>query len=259
VSQGYIIGGEYVTHVSVQLLPEDGDSEEWPTHKLGLSPVPYEELEDKEARWGKYFPPDKDSNRWPFFMRFPMDDEQVEYFDGTWEVRVNVSTLPNSFEDGPESVSFELDLHINLEKPWVRVTTAVHGRTFNGSTVVVEGAAGDDYQLVFVQTRLDGGDWLMVSTDEEWSYALDTGALGDGTHTIDFRAFDGVIYSDINTSTFQVWTGGGSPGNGDDGSGWDTQTLVIAAGAVLLVVALALVLAITMVRRRSPPDSSGEG
>ncbi|NIP34692.1 MAG: hypothetical protein GWN18_07080, partial [Thermoplasmata archaeon] len=63
-----------------------------------------------------------------------------------------------------------------------------------------------------------------VSTAGDWSYNLDTSELDEGTHTIDFRSYDGLYYSDINASSFEVRSPGPPPDDDDDGFaiGWYT-------------------------------------
>jgi len=256
-TNGFITCESYVTFVLVQLYPKGEDANAWPRYKLGLSPVPYEDLTDPDARWGKYFPPNEFSNKWLFFFGFLMADEDVEYYNGNWVYLVSASTPTDTRYT---SVEFELLLDENLERPWVQVHTAVHGETFNGSIVAILGAAGDDFQLLLVQVRIDSGQWEAVSTAEDWSYNLDTGALDEGYHTIDFRSFDGLHYSNINASSFEVRLVGDPPVN-DDGNGdweWTTQLYLMAGGVILMVIAIALIVSIIIVRRRSPPDSSGE-
>ena len=256
-TQGHISCSYQVTSVSVHLYPRDGEPKAWLNYKLGLSPVWLENLSDPEDRWGKYFPPNETSNRWRFFFGFPMNSEELEYFNGDWVFKVYAMSPRESRND---SVEFELLVDENLEIPWIQVSTIVNDETFDGSIVAIQGTAGDDYQLLLVQVRIDSGQWETVSTAEDWTYNLDTSLLDEGYHNIDFRAFDGRYYSDIDASSFKVQfedeptVNTGDPGEWE----WTTQLYLIAGGVILMVIALALILSIVIVRRRSPPDSSGE-
>ncbi|MCJ2541138.1 MAG: Ig-like domain-containing protein, partial [Candidatus Thermoplasmatota archaeon] len=192
--------------------------------------------------------------RWRFFFRFLMTDDDVEYFNGTWEYHVIVHT---GADTRTERVGFELLLDANLERPWVLLHTSVHGKIFNGSTVVIEGTAYDDYQLLLVEVRIDSGEWETVGTAEEWTYSLDTGALGEGFHTIDFRAFDGLRYSYINANSFEVRFEDDPPGNGNGSSDpeWNTQMYLLAGGAILMAIVIGLVVALAIVKARKDPDT----
>ncbi len=183
-----------------------------------------------------------------------MADDDVEYINGSWEYHVIVSIGPDT---RTEWVGFELLLDANLERPWVLLHTSVHGKIFNGSTVVIEGSAYDDYQLLLVEVRIDSGEWETVGTAEEWTYSLDTGVLGEGFHTIDFRAFDGLHYSHINANSFEVRFEDDPPENGGGNGGieWNTQMYLLAGGAILMVIVIGLVVALAIVKARKGPDS----
>lgn len=253
-THGYFITESRMKGVSVQLRPEGESSEAWPVYKLGQSPIPHEEMVDENLSWGKYFPPNTHSNRWLFFYRFPMAGD-VEYYNGAWIFEVIVET---EYDRHMDRITINLLLDENLERPWVRILTEVNGATFDGSIVTVEGSAGDDYQVTIVEARLDSGEWFVVGTSENWSMTIDTGSLGEGTHHLDLRAFDGLDYSDLSTSTFEVRFDEEPPDDDDGGNrmiDWNTRTILMASGGLLMVIALALLVAVYIVRRRSPPDN----
>jgi hypothetical protein len=187
-----------------------------------------------------------------------MDDIELDYFSGEWEVRVNATSATDSRSS---IVRFDIQLDANLERPWVLLYTTIHGEIFNGSVVTIRGTAVDDYRIQSVEVRIDSGLWEVFSTAEEWTYDLNTTAVGEGQHTIDFRAYDGMDYSNVNANSFEVIFDAAPPpnGGGNGDPGWDTQMYLIAGGTILLVIAIGLVLALVVVKRRSPPDSLGEG
>lgn len=253
-THGYFILETRINGVTVQLRPEGESSDAWPVYKLGQSPIPHEDLLDDNLSWGKYFPPNTHSNQWLFFYRFPMASD-VEYYNGAWILEVVAERVDDKYMS---SVTIDLLLDENLERPWVRLLTEVNGATFNGSIVTVEGSAGDDYQVSIVEARLDSGEWFVVGISEIWNMTIDTRSLGEGTHHLDLRAFDGLDYSDLSTSTFEVRFNE-EPPDDDDGGGqgidWNTRTILMASGGLLMVIALALLVAVYVVRRRSHPDN----
>ena len=146
----------------------------------------------------------------------------------------------------------------STRRPWGSTSWSMRTlRSLNGSTVAVEGSAGDDYSISYIEVRIDSGLWDAFSFEEEWSYALDTRSLGEGQHTIDFRAHDGLYYSDIDGSTFEVRFEEDPPDDtdGEGGIDWDTQTYLIAGGIALMAIAMALLIGIAIARHRAPPDS----
>ncbi len=255
-ANGYFVSDDSVPSVHVQLVPEDGYPYQWPRYKLGMSPIPLSDVQDPECKWGKCFPPEEHSNRWRFFIRFPMFGDEVEYHNGSWrfviELWTEAGTSHSSF------VTFDLLLDVNMGKPWVLLHTSVNGEIFDGNMVTIEGTAYDDYQLLLIEASVDGDEWEAVGTTEEWIYYLNTGALGEGFHTIDFRAFDGRQYSDVNSNSFEVQLDDSSEGDGTYSEGrpwWDTQTYMIAAGMALLVIGIILGFVLVVVKVRSDPHS----
>ncbi len=252
---GHFISEGPVPYVYVQLVPEDGDPDEWQRYRLGLSPVSLPDEQDPDYKWGKYFPPEEHSNRWEYFYSFPMFGQDVTYFSGAWSFKIYVHTETKVHESG---VAFDLRLDVNVGKPWVNLHTNVGGEIFDGSMVTIEGTAYDDYTLLLIEASIDGGEWEAVGTTEEWIYYLNTGALGEGHHTIDFRAFDGFQYSDVNRNTFDVRLDdpfGGDSVEGEEPSLWNTETYMIAAGIALLVIGVILGLVLVVIRMRKQPDS----
>jgi hypothetical protein len=255
-ASGYVVVSDNpVRVVYVQLVPEDGDPDQWPVYKLETSSIHLFEVQDPEDKWGKCFPPDEHGNRWSFFFRFPLFEEEVEYYSGAWLLNITVHT---EFDAHVMVVGFDLLLDHNIGKPWVILHTSVGGEIFDGSMVIIEGSSFDDHRVEFVEARIDGGEWEAVGTTEEWIYYLSTGAIGKGHHTIDFRAFDGRQYSDLNSNSFEVQLDDSFEGDGTESQGrpwWETQTFMIVAGMALMVIGLLVGLSLVVMKVRSKPDS----
>lgn len=250
-ASGHIVSGDPITHIYIQLVPEDGDPDQWPIYKLGLSPIPLSEVQDLEYKWGKYFSPEEHGNKWTFFFRFPMTEENITYFTETWLFNIFVHTeldVHSSF------VSFDLLLDVNIGIPRIIQYTPIDGRTFNETDVLVEGFASDDYQLVTIEVRIDGGDWMPTYGTYEWSYLLDTGQLRDGEHTLDFRAYDGEHYSEETHNTFIIDKVQSSEGEPDCCMNWNLYFFILG-GSILVVVGLVVIYYQFLFKRRKPPHS----
>lgn len=252
-TNGHFVCERTVRGMTVRLHPGDPAPDDWPVHQLRQSPIPYENLTDKDTRWGWFFPPDELSNRWRFFYSFPMTNDGVEYLEGEWVLDVSVSTSEGTRNS---SVGFELLFEEDTERPWVLVGPGMDGEVREGSLLTIHGTAGDEHQLLAVQVRVDAGPWEVLTSSEDWSYVLDTDDLDQGPHTLDFRAWDGLQYSEISSASFMVLASedaGG--GEGDGGIEWTPRLYLMAGAVVLAVAALALLLVILVLRHRSSPDS----
>ncbi|MCJ2540052.1 MAG: Ig-like domain-containing protein, partial [Candidatus Thermoplasmatota archaeon] len=71
-------------------------------------------------------------------------------------------------------------------------------------TITLQGTAADDIAVEMVEIRIDDGDWIDASGEEEWTFDLDTTEMEHGEHTLRVRSYDGTSYSDENIITFIV-------------------------------------------------------
>ena len=142
-----------------------------------------------------------------------------------------------------------LELPDDSTPPTITIATPKNGATVSGN-VTFSGTAYDETRLSKIEFRMHGAsEWSQTQTKTDWSFTMDTADLEDGEYTMEFRAFDGVQYSDIATVTFTVDNaGGGGPGEeeGDDDSILmkEIGPLPLIGYVGLLVVVLVLVLAI---------------
>jgi len=79
------------------------------------------------------------------------------------------------------------------EQAKVEGTVTVSGRILNGSLDVVS-----------VQYQLDSGEWVNLSTTENWTLDLDTTKLKNGNHVLKVRVYDGQEYVEVTTRSFRV-------------------------------------------------------
>jgi len=75
-----------------------------------------------------------------------------------------------------------------------------------GGTVTITGETSDDTGVDGVQVRVDGGEWVDVTVDEDgnWSHDMDTTGLSHGDHTLEVRVSDGIQWSDPTSVGFEV-------------------------------------------------------
>ena len=255
-TSGYITTDENkIMKVSVQLFPTDEGPGDWPIYILRYSYRDWRGIEPLD-RSGHYYPSQEYSNRLYFFLYVPVLGGETEYFNGTWTFKLMVET---EFKEYTSEVTFDLHLNLNVGKPWIHLRTSISGRTFNGSKVLIEGNAGDDYIIKEVQVRIDGGDWTWIRGGDEWNYLLDTQEFDDGSHTIDFRALDGIQYTAVIFNVFEVEKVTIPEGNNDDdidgGDGWTLEDTLLVTGLGLLIIGILLLVALAIVKARKGPDS----
>jgi len=122
---GYVTDddGSPIIAIFVQLYPEKQDPKAWPENKLGLSPVPLEDLSDQEIRWGKYFPPDQHSNKWKYFFRFEIIGGDVLYESDAYFFRV---TANDGVHIAEMKISIDIQIEPEQEPPRMRVYASVN-------------------------------------------------------------------------------------------------------------------------------------
>jgi hypothetical protein len=244
--------GESITSVRLHLFPDDGDPDAYPWVDLNrygnilMGP-------GSIRACGYFYAPIPGSSAWRFNHTYLIIGGDLTYVRGTYILEVRVTT---EYDDYIESVRFDIDIDAHLRVPTINVTTTIEGREFDGSIVVIEGNATDDLRVERIEVRIDGDRWQTLPGGTEWSYSLDTGALADREHVIEFRAYDGESFSEIAAFEFSVSkapvNGPGGGNGGDDGKpsvmGWP---LAIGLMASLGAAFLALILFNIRGRRRS--------
>ncbi len=77
----------------------------------------------------------------------------------------------------------------NTQLPYVDITSPVPDAVYSGTELVAAGvAASNGPELIKVEGRLDGGDWLTAEGTVQWSLTLED--LDEGVHQLDVRAQD---------------------------------------------------------------------
>ena len=90
------------------------------------------------------------------------------------------------------------------QAPTITITSPLNGSTVNG-TITIKGTASDDNNVVKVEIRIDGKQWIQTVGTTSWNYNVDTTTLGNGMHTIEARSYDGSLYSNIASISLNVF------------------------------------------------------
>ena len=155
--------------------------------------------------------------------------------------------------DAYAAVSMAFDLKYQGLTGEVDVTTQVHimdTNTSDGIATLKGLAWGQVSAVSSVEYRIDGGEWMSATFDEEaetlgafarfnWTVALDTSKLLEGNRSIEIRAVnsEGVQSLMVATTVYGTWDGS------TEGEEFGFQELVMAGLALaLLVLALIILL-----------------
>jgi len=81
--------------------------------------------------------------------------------------------------------------------PTISLASPASGSTISG-TVLFSGTAGDDSSLSEIHYRVDLGPWLPLPTTTSWTFSLDTTALSEEHHLVEFRSIDSAGQETLN-------------------------------------------------------------
>lgn len=105
------------------------------------------------------------------------------------------------------------------------ITSHENGEEVNGN-ITISGNSSDNVVVLKVEYRFAGTeDWLPVMGTIIWSIALNTSEYADSEYTLEFRAYDGKQYSEIQNLTIVVKNqeAGNGGGNGDNDGDSDEE------------------------------------
>lgn len=183
--------------------------------------------------------------------------ELVQYVNGDQDSNVTIETLPPgenltvpfqfmSRSAGSFNVSYVLrdngkdvgrafvPISVWRSRPFVNIESPRNNS--NASDVIhVQGTVNfdhDQYSQVSIELSVDGGAWMWVANSTEgkyWQFNLTTALLGNGSHRIGIRAFDGLLYSDERSLMFTVITN-----STDARSDSSRDTMVIVSGIIVI-------------------------
>ena len=88
---------------------------------------------------------------------------------------------------------------INLTFPYDGAT--IYKRT---RTIIINGTASDDKYILYVQIKIDDGDWKTCIGMTNWSFTWNLTNVTEGIHTISIKAFDGNNFSETKTISVDI-------------------------------------------------------
>ena len=85
------------------------------------------------------------------------------------------------------------------QKPTANFSSLTNGSEIDKSkkTFTIKGTSSDDEEVIKIQIKIDNEEWQDAIGTTTWTYEWDISKVNEGKHTIDIRAFDGNIYSEI--------------------------------------------------------------
>jgi len=122
-------------------------------------------------------------------------------------VRVTGSAVPYvawaDFRSGNYDIYFNVGANT---APTCAIANPANGATVSGATTISGSASDPDgnEELVRIEIRVDGGAWNPAIGTASWSYTLNTNTLSNGQHTVDARAYDGVLFSSLSSINLNV-------------------------------------------------------
>jgi hypothetical protein len=120
---------------------------------------------------------------------------------GTHTISLSVQDDDSAWSD---EVTETLLVKETNELPTVTITSPSDLQRISG-TLNIQGSADDpDGDVVWVEIRIDGSQWIFALGTTSWSFGLDTTFYPEGEHILKARAFDGEDYSEEAVITIVV-------------------------------------------------------
>jgi hypothetical protein len=135
---------------------------------------------------------------------------------GTWMVRQNPVWEGISWIPDQTNLRFSQAITVTNDAPTFSLTGPDNNSYYSGvsgwADLTLSGTVTDfDTQTITAQYQIDGGSWTDWATtaspaiDKAFGDGLvDVGGLGEGSHTLGVRVYDGLLYSGVATRTFVV-------------------------------------------------------
>ncbi|MGA1873222.1 MAG: FG-GAP-like repeat-containing protein [Thermoplasmatota archaeon] len=184
---------------------------------------------------------------------------------GVHSISLRVSDSEERFSD---PVFGEVEIKaIVVEELWVEIHPLGFEGPYSGR-IEFRGSSGPGDRVEYVEVRLDSGPWQRARTVPDWTFEVDCGELGPGTHRLDARSFGDRYYS-IQYASYEFEVGsvlldgtGQTAGNGSGTSEDRTLELwwiIAGSGIVVLTLSVAVVVAVVLSssRRRSMRSRRG--
>jgi Bacterial Ig domain len=106
--------------------------------------------------------------------------------DGTHTITARAIDMSGNAATASVAVNVQ---NADTTAPTIQISSPAAGATLSG-VATVSGTASDNAQVASVAVSVDGGAYAAAQGTASWSYALATGSLANGTHTVSVRATD---------------------------------------------------------------------
>jgi len=103
-------------------------------------------------------------------------------------------------------IHYLITVHNTNDPPGITITSSENDTTVSGVTTI-EGTASDpdpDENDLEVEYRVDNDTWEKASGVAVWELAWNTSLVADGEYYLEFRAFDGEVYTETLWVTFLI-------------------------------------------------------
>jgi hypothetical protein len=141
------------------------------------------------------------------------------------------------------------NLTVGLQQPVCFIIAPGPGQTVTKKLSVTGTATKGTLDLLLVAVRIDDGPWMNASGTSSWRLELDTKTLSNGRHTIQARAFDGELDSDVASVEVSVLNEFGSP-LPPKGGGASLRDSIALFAVVASIAALAVIICALALRKR---------
>jgi hypothetical protein len=234
--------------MTVRLYPVGDPAGDWPAISLNRSDILLSEVKDLKGRWGMYFPPEPNTNKWQFFFRYTILSGDVHLPSGEYIVNVTASDF---YAAGWNDTRLSIIVRDN-HPPDLALATDLDRVDWNSTApLMLTGTSSDDHNVPRVEVRLDGGTWAVANGTSPWSFRLDLGSLAEGFHTIEVRASDGELVSPAIAHTFTI----DRPDAPDGDGGGDHGPPPVVWASIAIVLAVIAILAVVLLQRRKRSDA----
>lgn len=177
---------------------------------------------------------DLDGDRLDYYLMSNISGMSMDQNNGRLSWKPKAGQMGNlsvalQVADGRGGVDWQnFTLQVRAIPPACAIGQPAQDQKTTGLLVLRGTATPGAVPIVSVQVRYDAGQWLDATGKQSWSYLLDTNLLKNGKHTVEARAFDGEVYSNVTAVRFAV-------DNGAHGT-----TLLPAGGASMYLAAMFL-------------------
>jgi len=137
--------------------------------------------------------------------------------------------------------------------PFITVISPTNQSTIYGMVNVTGTAFMENGSIVLVEISIDDQEWREIIGYEEWHYQLNTEQLLNGTHTIKFRAYDGIHFSRVICLTVTIENNPGEnqpPQTPDTPKNEETDSFIPSFPTTHLFVAFFGVSSMISIRKR---------